>query len=101
MLNGSVFTAQESFIALSLGDAQSQPSSTAMGGAQLLPSGIVKDISLEISDPQSPEHSSLGSAGQLCRPCKTVGIVAVHEQPEGCANSKSQKLRLLVRYSTS
>lgn len=101
MLNESVFTAQESFTPLSPGDAQSQPSSTAMGGAQLLPSGIVKDISLEISDPQSPEHPSLGSAGQLCRPCRTVGTVAVQEQPEGCDNSKPQNLRLLVRHSTS
>lgn len=81
--------------------ALSQPSSTAMGSAQLFPPGIVKDISLEISDPQSPQHSSPGSFGQFCRPsCRTTGIAAVWKQPKACDNSKPQKLKLLARHGT-
>lgn len=78
MLNGSVFAVQEFLLHchLVMLRALSQPRSTAMGGAQLLPSGIVKNISLAISDPQIPTAFLSGmhwAALQILQDCGDCG----------------------------
>lgn len=92
MLNGSVFTAQESFIALVMLRAVRR----CNGRCSI--SSFRKSQRHFFANFRPPIPTAFLS-GQLCRPsCRTVEIL---EQPGTCDNIKTQKLRLLARHSTS